>query len=287
MVVEALGKTIELYPLSNTVSKVMPDDDMLGVYYDNVFGEFTGVRYEPSFSGYKEDIILEKNVTNKFGFILETGDLSAVLENGLIYIRDENGNEFGTINPIYVYDSFEGEVTFENEHHFTYNNELVLNPVSDGKYELVIVVDEEFLNNPKTVYPVIVDPSVTINSTGSGSSKSILDTPIYNGSGAVGTAGKNSLASIGYVDSSYGSGRLLMRFPGLVDQPFMNNNYIIQSAKLTMTECSGKSASSNIFAYNYTGPDWDESTKYSSAVYNGVGSYIDNWWFNYPNNLVK
>ena len=33
---------------------------MYGVFYDGVFGEFTGIRYEPSFSGYKEDIVLEK-----------------------------------------------------------------------------------------------------------------------------------------------------------------------------------------------------------------------------------
>lgn len=83
-----------MYPMSDVVSKVTADDDMYGVYYDGVFGEFTGIRYEPSFSGYKEDIVLEKNVGNKFGFILETGDLVPVLENGVIYIRDEKGGDF-------------------------------------------------------------------------------------------------------------------------------------------------------------------------------------------------
>lgn len=58
--VEAQAHSIEMYPISNVVSKVTADDDMYGVYYDGVFGEFTGIRYEPSFSGYKEDIVLEK-----------------------------------------------------------------------------------------------------------------------------------------------------------------------------------------------------------------------------------
>lgn len=284
--VEAQGQVIEMYPVSDAVSKVIADNDMYGVYYDDVFGEFTGIRYEPSFSGYKEDIVLEKNVGSKFSFILETGDLVPVLENGVIYIRDESGADFGLISPTYVYDSFVGDASVENERHFTYNNQFELNPISDGKYELVVIVDEEFLNNPATVYPVIIDPSVTINAAGSGSNKSILDTPIYNGSGAAGTAGVNSLAIVGYVDSSYKSGRLLMRFPGLMKQSFMSTNYTIESASLTLRECSGGSAISTIWAHNYTGPAWDESTVYSSAAYNGVGSGIGGLMFSYPNKVT-
>lgn len=119
-----------------------------------------------------------------------------VLEDGVIYIRDENGADFGLISPTYVYDSFTGDPSLDESRHFTYNNKFELTRISDGKYELIVIVDEEFLNNPATVYPVIVDPSITINATGSGSSKSILDTPIYNGSGATGTAGANSLAVV-------------------------------------------------------------------------------------------
>lgn len=178
----------------------------------------------------------------------------------------------------------DNDIPDENERHFTYNNEFELNLISDGKYELVVIVDEEFLNNPATVYPVIVDPSVTINATGSGSSKSILDTPIY--SGASGTAGVNSMAVIGYVDSSYKSGRLLMRFPGLMKQSFMSTNYTIEFASLTLRECSGGSAISTIWAHNYTGPAWDESTVYSSAAYNGVGSGIGGLMFSYPNKVT-
>ncbi len=269
--VEAQGQVIEMYPVSDVVSQVIADNDMYGVYYDDVFGEFTGIRYEPSFSGYKEDIVLEKNVGNKFSFILETGDLVPVLENGVVYIRDGRGADFGLISPTYVYDSFTGDPSLDESRHFTYNNKFELTRISDGKYELIVIVDEEFLSNPATVYPVIVDPSITINATGSGSSKSILDTPIYNGSGAPGTAGVNSLAVIGYVDSSYGSGRLLMRFPGLMKQSFMSNpNYIIDSAKLYMSEVSGNSTGANISAHIYMGSSWSESSKYSSSLWNGI-----------------
>ena len=289
--VETQGQNIEMYPISDVVSKVTADNDLYGVYYDDVFGEFTGIHYKPSFSGYKEEIILEKNVGNKFGFVLETGNLIPILENGVIYIRDTNGANFGIISPTYVYDSFTGDLSLDDERHFTYDNEFKLTRISDGKYELIVVVDEEFLNNSATVYPVIVDPSVTISSTGSGSGKSILDTPIYTGSGAVGSAGSNVLAVIGYVDSSYKSGRLLMSFPGLMTKDFMNNpNYVIKSAELHMSEVSGRSANAKIGAYLYNGSSsWSESSLYSSSLWNGaykrygVEQLLDSCSFSYPN----
>lgn len=78
-----------------------------------------------------------------------------------------------------------------------------------------------------------------------------------------------------------------MRFPGLMNKSFMNSKYTITSAKLSMKEISGKSATANIYAYNYLGPAWSESTTYSSTIWNAVGSYLDYWWFDYPNNTTK
>lgn len=285
--VEAQGSAIEMYPISKMISPVKADNDMYGVYYDDVFGQDTGIHYEPSFSGYKEDIILERNVGNRFSFILETGDLLPVNENGVIYFRNDSNNDFGYISPIYVYDSFDGDSSTEKERHFTYNNQLNLKKLTEGKYQLDVIVDSTFLNSPSTVYPVIVDPSITINSTGSGSNKSILDTPIYNGSGVPGTSGVNAFAVVGYVDSLYGSGRLLMRFPGLMKKSFMNSDYTITSAKLTLSECSGGTSTSTIKAYNYTGPACNESTVYGSSIFNGVGSSIDYRSFSYPNYTTR
>ncbi len=126
----------------------------------------------------------------------------------------------------------------------------------------VFIIDHDFVNLIEVKFRVQFFQ--TINSTGSGSSKSILDTPIYNGSGALGTAGVNSLAVIGRVNSSYSSGRLLMSFPGLMKKDFMNNpNYVIESAELHMSEVSGKSANAEIGAHLYMGgSSWSESSLY-------------------------
>jgi hypothetical protein len=259
---EAQNRDILMRPSSDVASSVIEENNV--VYYEDVFGEFTSLRYETLFSGYKEDIILEKYVGNEFRFILDTGGLTPVSENGSINLIDENGETFATVSPIYVYGSSKDEAQF------TYDNKLEFEKIDGDKYELIITVDDEFLRDSNTVYPVYVDPTITINATGSGSSKTILDTPIYNGSGVPGSAGANSTAVIGRVSSSYGSGRLLMRFPGLMSQSFMSNqNYIISSATLHLKEVSGNSASAAISAHIYTGPEWSESSMYSSSIWNG------------------
>ena len=280
---EAQNRDILMRPSSDVVSSVIEENNV--VYYEDVFGEFTSLRYETLFSGYKEDIILEKYVGNEFKFILDVGGLTPVSKNGSFHLTDEDGETFATVSPIYVYGSSKDEAQF------TYDNKLEFEKIDGNKYELVITVDDEFLRDPNTVYPVYVDPTITINAAGSGSSKTILDTPIYNGSGVSNqSGGANSTAIIGRVSSSYGSGRLLMRFPGLMSQSFMSNqNYIISSATLHLKEVSGNSASAAISAHIYTGPEWSESSMYSSSIWNGsykkngVEQTLSTYTYSYPN----
>ncbi|SDB60836.1 hypothetical protein SAMN02910317_03244 [Ruminococcaceae bacterium FB2012] len=77
---------------------------------------------------------------------------------------------------------------------------------------------------------------------------------------------------LGYVGSSYGAGRLLMKFPGVYNKPFMSTYYTIDSAKLYFKEQSGLTGNTALLVYNYTGSgSWDETSVYSSALWNNVG----------------
>lgn len=287
---------IEMSPYSSKPAfavKRTESDKKDYIYYDGVFGSDTSVRYTPTFSGFKEDIVLYKNTDNHFYFIIKSGTLETITENNIIHFADpKTGEIVATIDAVYMYDSFIGES--KSFSHETWNNTTELKQLENGDYLVTIIVDEKFLNHPDTVYPVYIDPTVTINATGSGSSKTILDTPIYNGSGVTSTtAGANPNAVIGYAGLvggiQYGSGRLLMRFPGLMNQSFMSDyNSIITSATLYMKETSGLSASANIAAHMYTGPDWNESSTYSSSIWNGTykrnGSeeLLSSYSFSYP-----
>lgn len=260
------------------------------VYYYGVFGENTAVRYTPTFSGVKEDIILfDKSETSKFSFVLDCNGLEPTVENDIIALRDkESGDIVATVGSIYVYDSYAMEKSeFPHE---TSNNKYELSQIDEGKYIISLIVDQDFLENEDIVYPVYIDPSITINASGTGSSKTILDTPIYNGSGVTSmSAGGNPTAVVGYVGTlngvQYGAGRLLMRFPGLMSQSFMSDyQKVITSATLYMKESSGLSSAATISAYMYNGPDWNESSRYSSSIWDGmIGDELSSYSFSYPN----
>lgn len=85
--------------------------------------------------------------------------MQAALEENYIYLVDPlNGEGKAKISPIYVYDSYTGEKTEKNTHD-TYNNKTIVKEIEkENSYLITIIVDKEFLNNPETVYPIVIDP---------------------------------------------------------------------------------------------------------------------------------
>jgi hypothetical protein len=262
------------------------------VYYDSVFGRHTAVRYTPIFEGFKEEVVLYRNIgVNRFDFTVRTNGLSLTYEGGTFsLVEPSTGDVVGGIGEIFVYDSSDDAIAravFGDYRHF-YEMSIVR---ENAEYRITIVVDESFLAN--AVYPVFVDPPFTLNPF-TGTTKNILDTPIYNGSGATSvTAGGNSTAVIGVAGvqsngANWGAGRLLMRFPGLAGRNFMNANHTIFSARLHMRELSGNSDTGTISVrrYNDVSPAWDESTRFSAAIWDGGAStQITSGTFSHPNNV--
>lgn len=264
------------------------------VYYDHTFGTNTSLRYKTTFSGFKEDIVLYEPDKNSFSFVIKCSELIPKEENGNIFFVDKKNRDIvAQIDPILVKDSY-SDTTADCVHE-TWNNTVSLTKNSENNYLITITVDEDFIHQDNIVYPIYIDPSVTITSTGSGSSKTIVDTPIYNGSGVTGVSmGSNPSAVVGYVGTvgglQYGRGRLLMKFPGLMSKSFMSNqNYHIDTANLYLTEASGNTTSALVSAYIYTGPNWSESSVYSSDIWNGiyringVEQTLSSFSYSYPN----
>ncbi len=251
------------------------------VEYSGVFGNGTILRYTPQFDGYKEDIILnEYTGVNQFRFRIQTNGLSLIQEEGRCYFVDpQTGDTLAHIGEILVHDSSEqdsmqkGTALF-GEQNVQHQYELQM-VKEDNEYILTIVVNEEYLKDENRVWPVTVDPTITINTSGSGSSKTIEDAPIYQNSSVAN--GGNNWDQIGM--TSLGKGRLLMKFPGLMDN--FTFQYLdasqITNLSLHMRESSGQSTSTTIRAYRYIGPDWVENTvKYSSQIWNGAGPISGN-----------
>lgn len=291
------GFELEMFPKTEKIitdefgendSSLCARIDKNTIVYDNVFGDNTRLQYETTFNGFKEDIVLYENCGNVFSFIVNVRDTYLKSENGAINFMDKNTDTLKAVmSPIYVYDSYVGDVT-EGETHYTYANKLEFSEIGENSYEITITVDSDFLVNEATVYPVYVDPSTTVINAVASGNKTVLDTPIYNGAGAANvTAGANTTGVIGYVNASYGSGRMLMKFPSLGTNAFMNSNHTILAAVLHLRDVSGQSTSATITAYNYTGPAWTESTVYSSAIWNGVGTKVGSNSFSSPSNVNK
>lgn len=287
IVLDSKNVSVEMYPNTNTVANVKKQSESL-VVYDDVFGKDIQLQYEPIFEGYKENIVLNDDKVNKFSFIIEA-DGTYLEKNceAINIVNSETKKTVAVINPIYVYDSLQGD-TPEGETHYTFANSMDFSKISDGKYEIVVTVSQEFLSRPTTIYPVYVDPTIVTVDADEGYRKGIEDLPLYNGSAvAKVSSGANTAGVIGYVDSTYGVGRMLMKFPSLKSKVFMNSKHTIQMARLNLTDVSGQSSSAYVTAYYYGGTPWTEESVYSLSEWVGAGDRIASAQFSYPDNTQK
>lgn len=234
------------------------------VQYPNVFGKDTAVRYTPTFEGFKEDVILNRYTgQNEFTFRLRTDGLRLVCNEEGVYklVEPLTGRAVAQIGELIVHDSQEGEIPSPGEYIHQYQVETV---AADKEYRITMAVDEDYLTDPQRVYPVYVDPTVTadIYVSGSGTSKTIQDTAIYSGEPNIAHGNYNyQWAIVGYNGGTYGTGRMLMKFPGLSSDPTYKSLSAseITSLKLNMYEGSGYTGTAIMDFYQYTGRAWTEA----------------------------
>ena len=117
-------------------------------------------------TGIKEEIILEeKPETNIIQFEYKFKNIiPEQRDDGIVLFLDEETKEIvGAIDPLFMYDSFDGEHSVENGH---YSEDIQLSIEQDknnkNRYIFTITLDKEFLENKDTVYPVIIDPTQTL-----------------------------------------------------------------------------------------------------------------------------
>ena len=166
------GNEISVIPqnVKNSPEAVLKDNSVI---YHNVFGGDVHLRYTPSLSGVKEDIILDKYVQS-FGYeftIVTKGLMPYEDEKGIYFAKDKESEEKFRIGSVVAYDAKAN----------MWPGEISIRPVCEGEeYTVIISVDEKFLTSPDTVYPVAIDPSLTVsdNTHGIGA---IEDAPVFSG----------------------------------------------------------------------------------------------------------
>lgn len=280
------GKTVELTPISislnegntknvlqaanttfNSVSSVAAlNADENQVSYSTPFGANTSLVYTPLLNGVKEDIILSQyNGVTEFPFILETNGMGVFYDEAgeFYYTASAEGEKDGfVIGKIYVYDN-DLKVDIGS---------ITISPITvNEKYLLTVCVNEDFLTDEETTYPVTIDPSFTINST------SYIEDAITYTNYPNNNYGGYQYAYIGNY-GNYGIGRLLVRFPILSTNVFWES--IASSADINFARyymyCGTSSAASSIQPNLYWGNTWTESSVKNSNI---------NWAEVYPHSM--
>lgn len=231
------------------------------ITYNDVFGADIDIRYSPVHNGVKEDIILHSyNGVNTFDFLLNTGGLGVYSEKDNYYLAEAaNADMRMDLGKVIVYDAnrriSEGSLTVTA----LKENQL---------YQVTVSVDQAFLTDPNTVYPVQIDPSITVSDTTHGAN-AVIDCPVYSGKPTV-NMGNALYNPIGYLDSAYQIGRTAVKLVGLANDPVYQGLYAEQIKRVYfyIQDSSGTAAKAiNLYALT-SNSTWTES----SLTWNTLGT---------------
>ncbi len=184
------------------------------VVYSDVFDSSTNIEYTYTYGGVKENIILESyNGKNSFDYEITTGGLSLYEDKGTLLLADESGDVKATLGEVVVFSA-------DNKNN-TFGKYKVEELEKNSRYKVTVSVDRECLTDPKTKYPVKINPDLkTINA-----SAKIQDLQVFKGTDGKGTsetsAGYSGVSRVGWTD--WGAGRTLIKL----------NNFSFNTYKIT------------------------------------------------------
>lgn len=257
---------LTLYPQGVADTEEVAIDEYERITYPGVFGENTVLAYTPTLSGLKEDIILSEYTGQlSFDFLIHTHGMRILMQDGKWIVKKPgNGNkETFELGAVQIYDS---------AGNFCVGEMTVTEQNNGSKYILTITAPEEFLTDPDTVYPVTVDPTISVSDNLTGAN-AIEDSVIYSGTPNA-NYGAFYFLTVGYNDATYGVGRALFRLTALSsDENFIASSADnIQSATFHVWDASGTSGKTinlhEIALYTWTenGVTWNNYPGFSSTV---------------------
>ncbi|MDD4324468.1 MAG: RICIN domain-containing protein [Eubacteriales bacterium] len=161
---------------------------------------------------------------------------------------------------LYAYDSYDpANETEQRDSDFRHLNEELyyeLTDNGDGAYTITVVVPEEYLTHPETVYPVTVDPTVTLVSNNSNAHDTFVNAATPN---------TQNNSGLDYIRFGKVNGYKNFGYHRFTSLPSLPSGSIITSSYLKFTFRSGQTtptASSGIsmWTLHVTNHQWYEST---------------------------
>ncbi len=237
------------------------DDKTIAYRYDDK----TSIEYSLTYTGFKEDIVVsEYTGQTEYLFTLYTNGYNLTKIKNSYYLTDAGGNIKATIGDIIIFTADNGNNTF---------GEIVPTTiVPNEEYLLTIVVDEEFLSDENTVYPIRIDPTVEINYNNNGVG-AIEDVTVYTND----TSAASSGSLFAGLKQTAGISRVLMKFPGL-DLDDLGSNVVITNATVSLRDLMCETTPLDVYCNVYAGPDWtDSSTTWANtfgASANSISTFL-------------
>ena len=239
--VNALTDT-ELAQISATASTTNEGKSVAYVYDASTILEYT-----PTYNGFKEDIVVsEYTGQTEYTFRLYTGGLKLVEQGEGFRLVGADGETRAYLGDIIIFTADERNNTFGS---------MTAETIRENEeYKLTIHVDADYLRDERTVYPIRIDPTISVNYDANGAG-AIEDVTLNSLSGSDGdswslTVGKRA---------TYGISRILMRFPAL-SLSAIDNASQITSATVELRDLMCEDDALTVYAHTYTGNVWSEST---------------------------
>ena len=217
-------------------------------------------------SGFEQFFILnerpESGTNLDLSVPLHTGHLNAnELSDGSIEITDSDNRTAGYIATPYIWDSGEGSVSGLNENRVELDMDL---EQIGNTQELVLTPDPGFLLDPSTEYPVVIDPSLTLQTKYDTYVRSDFPTTHYN---------TDDELQIGTYNGGASKARSTIDFSSTV---WKGSDIVSASLKLYLFHsysCTESAIKIYRSAKAYSGTDWgnqpyintDYQTSYSAA----------------------
>ena len=232
------------------------------IVYNGVFGSNTKLVYTPILSGLKEDIILSEYVPNtKFSFTIKTNGLSMVEKDGQYFLAEaEKSEPIFKLGDVVAYDAV-GKPSIGS---------MTVKTVKDcSEYIITLEVDGEFLKDSTTIYPVTIDPSITVSDNANGAG-AIEDAPVYEGYPTT-NFGSYLFNPVGTPSADFGKGRTVVRLTGLISSDEYEGITANQITNVTFYVREGSGSSQNVNIYPLiSNTTWTES----NVTRNNVGLYM-------------
>ena len=241
---------IKLIPANKNITPVLSEDKQTVTY---TLDTKTSLEYSLTYMGFKEDIVVsEYTGQTEYEFLLYTNGLTVKEEMGSYYLADSEGNRKANIGDIIIFTA--------DERNNTLGSLSCIEIKENQIYGLTIHVDEEYLKDEKTVYPIRIDPTFEI--TSATTEGAIEDVTICTGATYSGTAG------ILYLGTSNNlKYRIMMRFPNVSMEGITEDQVINATVELRDVMCQSVQVEVECRIFDLVPGVWSEST---TTTWNGI-----------------